>query len=187
MASSNLARVDSGDPQPTSTTAPMPSGPKASSAPVTLATPSVRLRRVVLCAQNLASASALRAALLRRGFEVRVAAVFHDLGGWLMLWDYSAVLVLELPSIDTFRKAVLMEARRLSRGVPLVALTKVVTADIERDASANGVVRVLPTDAEPEEIVTAVELAGENPFRESAAKNAPGDPEDGDIMSASAG
>jgi DNA-binding NtrC family response regulator len=117
---------------------------------------------------------------------VRSAATFHDLGGWLTLWDYSAALVLELPPIDSLRRAVLKEARRLSRGVPLVALTKAVTPDIEREANAAGVVRVLPTDADPEEIVTAVERAGEDArARESTAENAPGNPEDGDIVSAS--
>jgi len=62
-----------------------------------------------------------------------------------------------------------------------------VTPDIEREASAAGVVRVLPTDADPEELVTAVERAREDVrSQESKAKKALGDPEDVDSMSACA-
>jgi DNA-binding NtrC family response regulator len=151
---------------------------QATSVAVALATAKARPQRVVLYRQDLAAASTLKEALGRRGFEVRSAAMFSDLGGWLLLYGYSAVVVLELPSIDTFRKAVLKEARRVGQGVPVVALTKVVTSDVERDAEAACVVRVLPTDADPEEIATAVELACEDAHSKGiTAKNQPSDGE----------
>jgi DNA-binding NarL/FixJ family response regulator len=85
--------------------------------------------------------------------------MFNDLAGWLMLHGESTVLVLELPAIDTFRRAVLKEVRRLAPGIGVVALAKAVTPEVQRDAEAAHVARVVPTDASPEEIATAAELA----------------------------
>ncbi|HEX9640373.1 MAG TPA: hypothetical protein VGB13_03580 [Candidatus Krumholzibacteria bacterium] len=70
--------------------------------------------------------------------------------------------VLELPAIDTFRKAVLKEVRRLAPGIGVVALAKVVTPEVQRDTEAAHLARVLPTDATLDEIATAVELTRES-------------------------
>jgi len=73
-----------------------------------------------------------------------------------MLYGESTVLVLELPAIDTFWRAVLKEVRRLAPGIGVV---KAVTPEVQRDAGVAHVARVRPTDASPEEIATAAELA----------------------------
>ena len=49
--------------------------------------------------------------------------------------------------------------RRLAPGIGGVALAKAVTSEVQRDAEAAHVARVLPADASPEEIATAAELA----------------------------
>ena len=121
-----------------------------------------RPMRVVLYQQQLASANGLRDLLVRRGFEVRTAGVYNDLAGWLMLYGESTVLVLELPAIEMFRRAVLKEVRRVAPGIGVVALAKAVTPEVQRDAEAARVARVLPTDATPDEIATAVKLARED-------------------------
>ena len=163
MVSSSLARIDSGDAQPESNVTPVSTrtDSAAGAKVVVAATPNAQPRQVVLYRSDRASATALADVLVRRGFEVRSAVMFCDLGGWLLHFDHSAVLVVELPSVDTFRQAVLHEVRRIAKGAPVIALTKVVTPDVERDTKAAGVVRVLPTDADSERIIAAIGMARE--------------------------
>jgi hypothetical protein len=118
--------------------------------------------RVVLYQQDRASANGLREVLLRRGFEVRTAGMFNDLAGGLVLYGESAVLVLELPAIHRCRQAVLKEVRRLAPGIGVVSSAKVMTPEVHPDTEAAHVARVLPTDATPDEIAVAAELAREN-------------------------
>ncbi len=149
------------DRQPASTEAPAsaPQDAQTSSPVDRLAKAEQATLRVVLYQPDRAAADRLRETFLRRGFEVRTAGMFNHLGGWLMLYGESAVLVLELPTIDTFRKAVLKEVRRLAPGIGVVALAKVVTPEVQRDTEAAHVAHVLPADASPDEVATAVELA----------------------------
>lgn len=115
------------------------------------------------------------AALTRCGHEVRSVGLFVDLLRWLMRYGDSAAVVLELPSGDSFRLAVLKEVRRQCRRVPVVALARAVTVEVERDAEANQVRQVLPTAAPVEEIVEAVQHACDNPgFRLVAVGNETG-------------
>ena len=159
MAPTKLAEPEPAQPspdrQPASAVAPASTPPSPVDSPARAERP----MRVVLYQQQLASANGLRELLVRRGLEVRTAGMFNDLAGWLMLYGESTVLVLELPAIDTFRRAVLKEVRRLAPGIGVVALAKAVTPEVQRDAEAAHVARVLPTDASPEEIASAAELA----------------------------
>ena len=142
MSSTKLAEPEPAQPRPDRQAAPTvaPASTPPDGQDLSPVAPSAKAEqapmRVVLYQQDLASANGLREVLVRRGFEVRTAGMFNDLAGWLMLYGESTVLVLELPAIDTFRKAVLKEVRRLAPGIGVLALAKMVTPEVQRDTEA---------------------------------------------------
>jgi DNA-binding NarL/FixJ family response regulator len=98
---------------------------------------------------------ALREVLADAGYDVHAASQFKDLAAWLLL-HRDATLVIALPAIDFFRKAVLREVKRLSPTVRIIALAPSVTIDVERDAQEANAAGVLPSSATPEAIIELI-------------------------------
>jgi hypothetical protein len=78
--------------------------------------------RVLVYSHNLPSASTLSEALARRGVEVRAVNDFQELCAWLVCWRGTAVALVELPRIDTFRETVMGDLHRLDPGLPVAPL-----------------------------------------------------------------
>jgi hypothetical protein len=95
-------------------------------------------------------------ALAGAGFVVHAIGPFKDLAAWLLL-HRDATLVIALPAIDFFRKAVLREIRRLAPTVRIIALATSLTVDVQRDGEEAQVARLFPSAAAPAEIVGAIQ------------------------------
>jgi DNA-binding response OmpR family regulator len=94
-------------------------------------------------------------ALAAAGFVVHAIGSFKDLAAWLLLHG-DATLVIALPAIDFFRKAVLREVRRIAPTVRIIALAASVTVDAQRDAEEAQVARLFTSAAAAAEIVGAI-------------------------------
>jgi hypothetical protein len=112
-------------------------------------------KRVLVQIDDPALSRSLCAALAGAGFAVHAIGPFKDLAAWL-LFHRDATLVIALPSIDFFRKAVLREVRRLAPTVRIIALAPNVTIDAQRDAEEARVVWLFTSAASPAEIVGAI-------------------------------
>ena len=113
-------------------------------------------KKVVLCMRD---ANALRDALTKSGFEVRNTATVQEATAWLMLYRDSAALVIRLPRIDTFRKAVLREIHRIAPTVPMVCLVDAITPEIQQDLQLARVTKILTIDAPHNQVAEIVERA----------------------------
>jgi DNA-binding NarL/FixJ family response regulator len=116
-------------------------------------------KRAVLYVDDPALTNALRDALCGAGFEVLCVGTFQSVALWLMFPRGPVVLVVQVPSIDMFRRTTLREVRRAAPTVPVVALVPAITTEVREDTEHAQVDEVLTTNAQPIQIVEAVQRA----------------------------
>jgi DNA-binding NtrC family response regulator len=121
------------------------------------ATPPIR-NRILLQVDDSALRRDLRETLARAGFEVDTVCAFKDLAAWLFAHP-DATLVIALPAIDFFRRAVLREVRRLAPTARIIALAAGVAVDLQRDAVEANVAAVVAIGATPTEIADLIKNA----------------------------